>query len=177
MRRNNPHLDEHQQRHRNRRGPHGHGRRRARRGAVGQSILALLAEQPMNGYELMSELDERSGGRWKPSSGAIYPALQRLEERGLISSTDDDGKPRYEITDDGRTRLEESDDGRGMPWEGGGVGRNGEVRAALAELVGPVRQIGRFGSPQQVAAATAQLKEATATMYRILADGPGDTDD
>ena len=128
----------------------------------------------MNGYELINELAERSGGRWKPSSGAIYPALRRLEDRGFVTSTDDDGKARYEITDAGRERLNESDDDT-PPWEGG-IARHGEIRAAIAELIGPARQIGRFGSPNQIAAAAAALQQATATMYRILADGPGDDD-
>jgi DNA-binding PadR family transcriptional regulator len=134
--------------------------------------LTLLAEHPMNGYELINELAERSGGRWKPSSGAIYPALRRLEDRGFVTSTDDDGKARYEITDAGRERLSEADDDT-PPWEGE-IARHGEIRAAIAELIGPARQIGRFGSPNQIAAAATALQQATTTMYRILADGPGD---
>jgi DNA-binding PadR family transcriptional regulator len=168
--------------HRHLRGPGGHehgGRHRARRGAVGRAILALLTEKPMNGYEIIQELEERSGGRWKPSSGAIYPALGRLEHRGYITAGDDEGKPRYEITDAGRTRAAEhaaESDGE-APWEHEGPGRHSEVRAAIAEMVGPARQIGRFGSPDQHASAAAAIKEATAKLYRILADGPQEQPD
>ena len=166
--------------HRHHRGPHGHGRKRARRGAVGRSILTLLAEQPMNGYELMAELDERSGGKWKPSSGSIYPALKRLEHRGFISPTsnEDDDKPRYELTDEGRERLGEfAAEGDGTPpWEDE-ISRHGEIRGAMAELVGPARQIGRFGSPDQVEAAAAAIKATTAQLYRILADGLDEDDE
>ncbi|MCB0967570.1 MAG: PadR family transcriptional regulator [Ilumatobacter sp.] len=163
--------------HRHHRGPHGHGRKRARRGAVGRSILTLLAEKPMNGYELMAELDERSGGRWQPSSGSIYPALKRLEQRGFISAatSEDDDKPRYELTDEGRQRLEAfaADGETTPPWEGD-VARHGEIRGAMAELMGPARQIGRFGSADQITAATTAIKDTTSKLYQILADGPGE---
>ena len=157
--------------HHNLRGPGGHGRHRARRGAVGAAILTLLDEQPMHGYELIGALEERSGGRWKPSAGSIYPALQRLEERGLIERADDaeDGKRRYQITDVGRERLAERAPDAPAPWDDESIGRHGELRRALAELVGPARQIGRFGSTEQVDAAAAAIKETTAKLYTILA--------
>ena len=161
--------------HHHRRGPHGHGRHRARRGAVGAAVLALLDEQPMHGYELINALEERSGARWKPSPGSIYPALGRLEHRGLVSSTEADGRRRFELTDAGRARVaEQREAGAPAPWDDLGLGRHGELRRAIAELTGPARQIGRFGSPDQVAKAVTAVKETTATLYRILADGPAD---
>jgi DNA-binding PadR family transcriptional regulator len=164
--------------HRHRRGPHGHGRHRARRGAVGAAILGLLAEQPMHGYELINTLDERSGGRWKPSPGSIYPALGRLEHRGLITSTGESGKRRYELTDAGRARVAEQEEaGITAPWDDHGLGRHGELRRAVAELAGPARQIGRFGSTDQIAKAVAAVKDTTSTLYRILTDGPADEPD
>ena len=86
------------------------GRHRARRGAVQASILTLLAERPMNGYELITELETRSEGRWRPSPGAIYPALSKMEERGAITSmmsTADEagGKLQFQLTERGRTML------------------------------------------------------------------------
>ena len=64
-------------------GDHGH-RQRARRGAVRGAILRLLAERPMHGYELIGELEERTGGRWRPSPGSVYPTLAQLEDEGLV---------------------------------------------------------------------------------------------
>ncbi len=133
----------------------------------------------MHGYELITTLEERSGGRWKPSPGSIYPALHRLAHRGLISSTEEDGKRRFELTAAGRERVAElAEAGGPAPWDEPDLGRHGELRRAVAELTGPARQIGKFGTAEQSEAAVAAIKEATASLYRILADGPTEpTDD
>src|SRR6188472_3989800 len=100
------------------RGPHGRGRHRARRGAVTMAVITLLAERPMHGYELITVLDERSGGRWKPSPGSIYPALGKLEGRGLVTSTEQDGKRLYELTEEGHSVAAEiGKRTEGAPWE------------------------------------------------------------
>jgi hypothetical protein len=59
-------------------------RGRAKRGDVRAAILVLVAEQPRNGYQVMQELERRSGGSWRPSPGSVYPAFQQLEDEGLI---------------------------------------------------------------------------------------------
>ncbi len=135
-------------------------------------MLGLLAERPMHGYELITALEERSGGRWRPSPGSIYPALRRLEHRGFVTATDDGGKRRFELTEAGRERVAEHQrSGAEAPWDDHGLGRHGELRRAVAELTGPARQIGRFGSSDQIAAAVAAITDTTTTLYRILADG------
>lgn len=134
----------------------------------------------MHGYELITALEELSGGRWKPSPGSIYPALDRLEHRGYIAAMDegDDGKQRFELTEAGRQRLEEHRrSGDEQPWDTPGLDRHGDLRRAVSELTGPARQIGRFGTPDQVAAAVVAVKAATAQLYRILADGADTTPD
>lgn len=70
---------------RGRGGPWGRGPK-ARKGNVRAAVLALLAEEPRNGYQIIQEINERSGGGWKPSPGAIYPALQQLADEGLIAA-------------------------------------------------------------------------------------------
>ena len=96
---------------RGRRGGPGGGRR-ARRGDVRAAVLALLAERPMHGYEMIQELEERTNGMWRPSPGAVYPALQLLDDQGLVRSVDLEGKRRYELTDAGRAEVPER-----APWE------------------------------------------------------------
>jgi DNA-binding PadR family transcriptional regulator len=71
---------------------HGRGRHRVRRGDVRSAILALLDDQPMHGYEMITELEERTGGRWRPSAGSIYPTLQLLEDEGMVTAEEVEGR-------------------------------------------------------------------------------------
>ncbi|ANS79946.1 Transcriptional regulator, PadR family [Serinicoccus hydrothermalis] len=87
-------------------GPQG-GPRRARRGDVRNAVLHLLQREPMNGYQLMQEIEQSSGGAWRPSSGAIYPALAQLEDEGLVSQTEVDGRRAYELTEAGRAAAQD----------------------------------------------------------------------
>ncbi len=100
-------------------GPSGFGRGRggprARRGDVRAAVLALLAEEPKHGYEMIKEIEERSDGLWKPSAGSIYPTLQLLEDEGLIEGTESDGKRRFSLTEAGRKAAEAREGS--LPWE------------------------------------------------------------
>jgi len=83
------------------------GQRFFGRGDVKYALLELLQERPMHGYEMMKALEERSGGFYAASAGTIYPTLQMLEDRGLITSSQAEGKKIYSITDLGRAFLNE----------------------------------------------------------------------
>lgn len=125
----------------------------------------------MHGYEIIAELEERTEGQWRPSPGSIYPSLARLEERGLISGTDDGtGKRQYSLTDEGRERVSSRDPDAPMPWAEAAVAEGrGELRKLIAEIEGQTRQIGRFGTDDQSAAALAVLTKARTDLYAILA--------
>jgi DNA-binding PadR family transcriptional regulator len=69
-------------------------------------ILALVAEHPMHGYELMSELSRRLGRRYRASPGSIYPAIQSLESEGLLAGREDGDRRIYELTNEGRAALD-----------------------------------------------------------------------
>ncbi len=78
-----------------------------KRGELKQAIVAVLAALgDAHGYAIMAELKERVGGRWRPSPGAIYPALLSLEELGLVSSRDEGGTRIYSLTSEGRRLAE-----------------------------------------------------------------------
>ena len=70
-------------------------------------VLALLAEKPRHGYEIIKELEERSHGFYAPSPGMVYPALTYLEEIGHATVETEGSKKRYHITDEGRAYLEQ----------------------------------------------------------------------
>src|SRR6187455_2178296 len=101
----------HMGRDRAERGEHrGYGRRFGRffgHGDLRIVILALLEEQPRHGYELMKELEERTGGAYRPSAGVVYPTLALLEDEGLIRpSAGETGRKLFEITDAGKAELD-----------------------------------------------------------------------
>ncbi|GAA2461058.1 PadR family transcriptional regulator [Streptomyces macrosporus] len=152
---------------RGRGGPH----RRARRGDVRASILALLADRPMHGYEMIQEIAERSGGAWKPSPGSVYPTLQLLEDEGLITSASEGGKKLFSLTDAGRA---EAENGPEAPWEEAGRGIDweamNEVRKAGTGLIEAFRQVWATGTPEQREKALAVVNDARKRLYLILAD-------
>ena len=75
-------------------------------GEVRIAILSLLSEGPKHGYELMKELEARSGGSYKVSAGTMYPSLAQLEDEGMIVSEQKEGRRVYQLTDLGRKELE-----------------------------------------------------------------------
>lgn len=101
-------------------GPFGEGRRFFGRGDVKYALLELLQNRPMHGYEMMKALEERSGGFYVPSAGTIYPTLQMLEDRGLVTSNEVEGKRVYSITDTGKAALadrQKEEEAFSNPWE------------------------------------------------------------
>jgi DNA-binding PadR family transcriptional regulator len=90
-----------------RRGPF-RGGRMFEQGDLKYVILKLLEEKPRHGYEIIKELEERSGGSYSPSPGVVYPTLTLLEELGYARATPEEGGKRiFEITDEGRKYLVE----------------------------------------------------------------------
>ncbi|WP_258308753.1 PadR family transcriptional regulator [Streptomyces sp. NWU339] len=152
---------------RGRGGPRG----RARRGDVRASILALLKDRPMHGYEMIQEIAERSGGAWKPSPGSVYPNLQLLEDEGLIASESEGGKKLFALTDTGRTAAEE---GPEAPWEEASRGVDwealSEIRQAGFGLMEAFGQVWKTGSKEQREKALTVINEARKKLYLILAD-------
>ena len=125
----------------------GRGGARARRGDVRAAVLALLAERPMHGYEMIKEIEERTDGAWTPSAGSIYPTLQMLEDEGLISGQETEGKRRFTLTDSGRAEQES----RSSEQHALGRGpRRGRPRAVPAARVGPqAAPLDRPGLPRR----------------------------
>jgi DNA-binding PadR family transcriptional regulator len=160
------------------RGPRGRGRGRARRGDVRLALLRLLAENPANGYQLMQTIEERSGGRWRPSPGSVYPTLSQLEDEGLIVSVQAEGARRFELTGAGRAHLE-TRAGEPAPWEPDDEeGENAitELGPLVIQIAKAAWQVTSVGDPAQRARAVQLLAETRRALYGILAEDGADDD-
>ncbi len=154
-------------------GPFGGGRGRRRRGDVRTALLMLLAEEPRNGYQLMQTIEERSGGRWRPSPGSVYPTLAQLEDEGLIRAVERDGAKLFEITDQGRERLGESKVDP-APWEQDeqddpAVNSLSEIASLVIQIGKAAWQVAQEGDERQTDKACQTLAETRRALYRILA--------
>ncbi|WP_430645115.1 PadR family transcriptional regulator [Agromyces sp. GXS1127] len=156
------------------------------KGDVRAAVLALLAEKPMHGYQIINEIADRSGGAWKPSAGSVYPTLQLLADEGLITAEEEGGRKTYTLTDAGTVEAEAS--AERTPWptsagssgEGGSggfggrgrdFGMSGALPKAGIELAQAAAQVGRSGTPEQVEQAVEVLQDARRRIYSILAQG------
>ena len=141
------------------------------RGDVRATVLALLAEKPMHGFQIIHEIEERSGGMWKPSPGSVYPTLQLLADEGLVQAEESDGRKTYSLTDEGRAAADAAFD-RSTPWRAQGSRDNGWSTAlpkAGIDLAQAAAQVGRSGNAEQVKQAVAVLEEARRKLFSILA--------
>jgi len=149
----------------------GHGPR-ASRGDVRAAILALLAESPMHGYQIIKEIEQRSGGVWTPSPGSVYPTLQQLEDEDLVTSDSSAGKKVFALTEAGQAANNSRSASR-APWEEVGDEVDDtliELRDGVGQVVSAVHQIARGGTATQIAAAKQVLADARRALYRLLAE-------
>jgi DNA-binding PadR family transcriptional regulator len=155
-------------------GPPGFARGpKAGRGDVRAAILALLQEGPRNGYQILSEIEERSGGAWRPSPGAVYPALAQLADEGLIEAEESGGRRTFSLTAEGQRYVAENPQRARAAWESMTEADPGEVPGLFVEaarLGGSIVQVAREGTAEQVQAAEVLLERTRRAVYRILAD-------
>ncbi|MFC0627897.1 PadR family transcriptional regulator [Kribbella deserti] len=153
-------------------GPRGWRGQKARRGDVRAAILAVLAEQPMNGYQIIQEVAERSGGAWKPSPGSIYPTLQQLEDEGLVTADAGPGRRTFTLTDEGRAYVAEHADEVRAPWEAMTAPADDDngLKPLLGQVGTALWQIHASGTPDQQARARRALADLRRTLFGILAD-------
>src|SRR3954447_1853264 len=166
------------------RGPFGGGPGRGgmvRRGEIRPLILAVLAAKPTHGYEIITELQAQSGGRWRPSAGSVYPTLQQLADEGPVTSQDGHrgrghhptgqgppagGARAYTLTDEGRSAAAA---GPGVAWNETGRSRGTDVRHLARQVVEAAVQVQRVGTPEAAIAARDILIETRAKLYGLLA--------
>jgi DNA-binding PadR family transcriptional regulator len=158
-------------------GRHGFGRgQRARKGDVRAAILDLFAEEEgraWNGYQLIQEIPARTDGAWRPSAGSVYPALQQLEDEGLISPQGTGRRRVYTLTDKGRGYAEAHADELRSSWDAAAGMTDDdaiEFRNLIRQVMMAVMEVRRAGSAEQVAQARAVLAQARKSLYLILAE-------
>lgn len=157
-----------------RRGP------RVRRGDVRSAILSVLAEtsEPVNGYQVIQQITDRSRGEWRPSPGSVYPTIQQLEDEGLVAADDERGRRSLTLTEEGRAYASERADELAAVWapfergERRGDGPQfADLKPEIGQVMSAVWQIVTSGSERQRRAAVEVLVETRRKLYGILADG------
>lgn len=140
---------------------------RMRRGDIKFHLLEILKETPRHGYEIISQLEQQSGG-YRPSPGSVYPTLQMLEEGGYLTGEQIEGKKVYTITEEGLKLLEE----RGAkPFEAHPkMAKAFEMRKSLMKLGSAVMDGVRDGDEETVRKISEVLNKARKDVYSILAE-------
>lgn len=145
---------------------------KVRKGDVRAALLSLLGEDPKNGYQMIQDIEERSRGVWRPSPGSVYPALQQLEDEGLVASDESGGSRTYRLTDRGRTWV----NGRvadPAPWDevASSVPEDRhELRLLWGQLSEAFLHLTRTANDGQVASAKKLLRETRKSVFKILAE-------
>lgn len=127
-------------------GPFGFRARFFESGEVRIALLSLLKDGPKHGYELMKELEARSGGMYRASPGTVYPNLQLLEDEGLIKAeVPEDGKRVFKITPAGLAELEKEKDAADRVWNRASAWDDWSDAASpgAIEVMGPAMRLAR----------------------------------
>jgi DNA-binding PadR family transcriptional regulator len=152
---------------------------RARRGDVRAAILDVLATEPMNGYQVIQQIADRTGGAWKPSPGSVYPTVQQLEDEGLVEGVEEGGRRLLRLTPSGRRYVEEHPDEIADTWRPFVEDTPDEGVPGLKPVVGQVMaavwQVMTTGTAQQQAEAAEILADTRRRIYGLLADGDAES--
>jgi len=149
---------------------------RVRRGDVRSAILDVLAVEPMNGYQIIQQIAERSGGAWKPSPGSVYPTVQQLEDEGLVEGiAEPSGRRVLQLTDAGRQYVDEHPEELADTWRpfvnGEDQQETHDLKPVIGQMMAAVWQIVVSGTRQQQAEAAEILADTRKRLYGLLADG------
>ncbi|MGU3496632.1 PadR family transcriptional regulator [Xanthobacteraceae bacterium A53D] len=123
--------------------------------------LALIAEQPRHGYEIIKVIEEKTAGWYSPSPGVVYPTLTFLEEAGYVVAEPDGAKKRFTITEDGRAYLAENRD-----LADAILGRLSEIGLKMGKMR---RWMGKDGEPAQEPSGLPRLVDAALENLKDIA--------
>ena len=151
---------------------------RSAREAPSKEPASVRGAEPLNGYQMIQTVSERTDGAWRPSPGAVYPALSQLEDECLVEAFDNDGQKAFRLTEAGRTAADDVDP---KPWElvndseGMASGDVTDLWREFGALAGAAKAVVASGSSQQIQTAAKTLAETRKRLFGMLAED-ADTD-
>jgi DNA-binding PadR family transcriptional regulator len=162
----------------------GGGRRRSRvrRGDVRSAILDVLhtSPEPVNGYQVIQQIAERTDGVWKPSPGSVYPTIAQLQDEGLVEDAPT-GRKAIQLTEAGTTYVTEHPEEMAAVWapfaEEPDDDQAVNFKQVIGQTVGAIVQVATTGTPDQREKAIEILGDTRRRLYGLLAEGPEDTTD
>ena len=162
---------------------------KVRRGDVRSAILDVLATasgtegEPVNGYQVIQQITERSGGAWRPSPGSVYPTIQQLQDEGLVEVDDERGRRSLRLTAEGEAYVAEHADELAAVWAPFETRRreraseSAGLKPEIGQVMSAVWQIVTQGSERQRREAVEILVDTRRRLYGVLADGESVVDD
>ena len=156
------------------------GAPKVRRGDVRAAILDILATGPMNGYQVIQQIADRTNGVWKPSPGSVYPTIQQLEDEGLVEGAANEGRRLVQLTESGRAYVAEHAEEMAKTWRpfdepGEAAEQTTDLKPVIGQVMGAVWQVITSGTRQQQAEAAEILSETRRRLYTLLAEGEPDS--
>lgn len=155
---------------------------RVRRGDVRAAILDVVRAasengEPINGYQVIQQITERSGGAWRPSPGSVYPTIQQLQDEGLLEVDDERGRRALRLTPEGEAYVADNADELASVWtpfESRDRQRSSDfsgLKPEIGQVMGAVWQIVTTGTDRQRREAVEILVETRRKLYGVLAEG------
>lgn len=149
---------------------------RVRRGDVRTAILDVLAEaeEPLNGYQVIQQIADRTDDAWRPSPGSVYPTIAQLQDEGLVEDAPT-GRKALQLTDEGRTWVGEHADEVASVWapfeeHQQHHAEHEDLRQVIKQTVAAIVQVATQGTPEQRRRAVEILADARRSLYGLLAE-------
>jgi DNA-binding PadR family transcriptional regulator len=148
---------------------------------VRSAILDVLgsAPEPINGYQVIQQIAERSQGAWKPSPGSVYPTIAQLQDEGLVEDAPT-GRKTLQLTESGHEHVAEHADELAAVWapfDEEGPDDASDLRQVIGQTVGAIVQVATTGTPDQRDKAVEILADTRRRLYGLLAEGPDTTEE
>ena len=158
---------------------------RVKRGDVRTAIIDVLdraaqSGEPVNGYQVIQQIADLSGGEWRPSPGSVYPTIQQLQDEGLVEGDEERGRRTIRLTAEGTAWATGHADELAAVWapfESAGRSDSttstggADIKSEIPQVMSAVWQLMTQGSEQQRRAALDVLVDTRRRLYGILADG------